>query len=512
MTAADPVSEAARCARCDRRVRDRHEQTEATDEVVLVWMRRWPDGLICSGCFAQAMETHGTCDGCDADRLLPGIGPEGQRWCTDCAGGLGDFTCTRCGREGWRERAGICGWCVLQDRVEEILDDGTGRVRLELMPLAALIVSMKRPRSGVLWLSRSEPQSVLRAIARGEVPLTHEGIHSLPQRRSTAYIRDLMVTAAILPPVDKSLFYFEQWWHGWLDELPDPEQRKMFRLFITWHYLRVFRARIDARGELGYAAPQLARHQLRTAAGFVAGLAEQGRSLVDTTQADLDRLFAEGTPRLRDILQPFLRWAMNTRRMPRLKLPPHVQRSVALLTQQRRIKLIRRVHDGDGMELTDRVLALLVLLYAQPLTRIQQLTVNDIGIDDEGNVLIRLGDPPTPVPAPFDEIIRQHVAARRNQTTAANTTSPWLFPGRASGQPLHTTSLRDRLRNLGIPNLGNRSRAIRELLREAPPIIVAGMLGYSPTGSERIATEYGIAWPHYAPLGRPARRPPRLSE
>lgn len=203
---------------------------------------------------------------------------------------------------------------------------------------------------------------------------------------------------------------------------------------------------------------------------------------------------------------------MSTRRMPRLELPSHVQRSVVLLTQQRRIELIRRVHDGDGMDLSDRVLALLVLLYAQPLTRIKQLTVDDIGIDEDGHALIRLGDPPTLVPAPFDEIIRQHVAARRNQTTAANITSSWLFPGRASGRPLHTTSLRDRLRSLGIPNLSNRSRAIRELLREAPPIIVAGMLGYSPTGSERIATEYGVAWHHYAPLGKPARRPPRLSE
>lgn len=63
-----------------------------------------------------------------------------------------------------------------------------------------------------------------------------------------------------------------------------PEQREIFRLFITWHYLRVFRARLDARGELGYAVPQLARHQLRTAAAFVAGLDEQGRSLADTTR------------------------------------------------------------------------------------------------------------------------------------------------------------------------------------------------------------------------------------
>ena len=441
-------------------------------------MHRWPEGPICSGCFAKAMEVYGICDGCGTDRLLPGIGTDGQRWCTDCGGGLGDYTCTRCGREGWREHAGICGWCVLGDHVEQLLDDGTGRVRLELMPLAGLIIGMRRPRSGIRWLTRPEPRGILRALARGEVPLTHEGIHRLPQLRSSIYIRDLMVTAGILPPVDKFMFLFEQWWPAWLDTITDPEHRKTLRLFITWHYLRAFRAKIASRGELGYSPPQLARAQLRFTAAFLTGLAARGSTLAETTQADLDRVFAQNSAHQRDTLRPFLRWAMNTRRMPRLVLPSQQERPTTLINQGRRIQLIRRIHDGDGMELTDRVLALLVLLYAQPLARIQRLTVDDIATVDDGQLLIRLGDPPTPVPAPFDHVIRQHVAARRNQMTAANTTSPWLFPGRASGQPMHTTSLRLRLHNLGIPNLTNRSRAIREMLRQAPAIIVAGMLGY----------------------------------
>ena len=50
---------------------------------------------------SRACETYGTCDGCGADRLLPGVGPAGQRWCTDCAGGIEDFSCNRCGQEGW---------------------------------------------------------------------------------------------------------------------------------------------------------------------------------------------------------------------------------------------------------------------------------------------------------------------------------------------------------------------------------------------------------------------------
>ena len=62
---------------------------------------------------------------------------------------------------------------MLTDRVSELLDDGTGRIRPELQPLAELITTMTRPRSGILWLSRPAPQRVLHALAHGQVPLTH---------------------------------------------------------------------------------------------------------------------------------------------------------------------------------------------------------------------------------------------------------------------------------------------------------------------------------------------------
>jgi hypothetical protein len=205
-----------------------------------------------------------------------------------------------------------------------------------------------------------------------------------------------MVTAGILPPVDKFMFLFQQWWPVWLDTISDPEHRKTLRLFITWHYLRAFRAKIGTRGELGYAPPQLARAQLRFTAAFLDGLAGRGRALPETTQADLDRVFAESTPHLRDTLRPFLRWAMNTRRMPRLNLPSQQERPATLITQQRRIELIRRIHDGDAMELTDRVLALLILLYAQPLARIQQLTVDDITTGQDGQLLTGSATRPRP--------------------------------------------------------------------------------------------------------------------
>jgi len=503
-----------RCARCVRPLRWRPDQPRHladSGERVLLAVRRWPDGPICSGCFAKALETYGCCDRCGVDRLLPGVSPDGQCWCTDCAGGLGNFTCTRCGREGWMEQRGLCGRCVLTDRVTELLDDGTGRVRPELEPLADLITSMARPRSGILWLSRPAPQRVLRAIARGQVRLTHADIDTLTPRKSSIYVRDLLVTAGILPPVDRFLFLFEQWWPNWLDTVANPEHRKALRRFITWHILRSLRT-AAAEGDIGYARADAARRQLRASAWFLHHLAATGTSLSRCGQADLDRVFADGNHSREHNLRPFLRWAIRTHRMPALTLPPYADKAVTLITQQQRVELIRRIYHDRHMELTDRVLGLLVLLYAQPLSRIAQLTVSNISIDTSGQLLIRLGEPATPVPAPFDAIIREHLAARTNQTTATNPGSHWLFPGRRAGQPLHATSMRLRLHNLGIPNLSSRNRAIRELLRQAPPVIIAGMLNYSTAGAENIAIEYGATWKHYAAAPRSPRRPPRIGQ
>ena len=80
--------------------------------------------------------------------------------------------------------------------------------------------------------------------------------------------------------------------------------------------------------------------------------------------------------------------------------------------------------------------------YPQPLSRIVRLTVDDILTDPQGRVLIRLGDPPAPIPSPFDDIVRSHLRSRHNLDTATNPNSTWLFPGRRAGQPLRPNSIR----------------------------------------------------------------------
>jgi len=42
---------------------------------------------------------------------------------------------------------------------------------------------------------------------------------------------------------------------------------------------------------------------------------------------------------------------------------------------------MRRIHAGDDMDLTERVIAMLILLYAQPLNRVTRLTLDDVTLE-----------------------------------------------------------------------------------------------------------------------------------
>ena len=53
-----------------------------------------------------------------------------------------------------------------------------------------------------------------------------------------------------------------------------------------------------------------------------------------------------------------------------------------------------------------------MLLYAQPLSRILRLGAADLSRDDTGQTWLRLGDPPSPVPAPFGALLHQLAATR----------------------------------------------------------------------------------------------------
>jgi integrase len=138
-----------------------------------------------------------------------------------------------------------------------------------------------------------------------------------------------------------------------------------------------------------------------------------------------------------------------------------------------------------------------VLLYAQPIARIVQLTMQDIVLDDVG-LWLRLGDPPSPVPEPFADLLLRLLDQRPSMAMATNQNSQWLLPGRRAGQPMEANTIRKRLALAGIPNLHARTAALRQLVLQAPAPVVAGMLGIHPVHAAFVTRQAGADWSRYA--------------
>ena len=150
------------------------------------------------------------------------------------------------------------------------------------------------------------------------------------------------------------------------------------------------------------------------------------------------------------------------------------------ITQQRRIELLRHyIHDDTG-SLVVRAAACLLLLYAQPLSRIQRLTRTDLtNIDDQ--LHLDLGKPASPVPAPIAALLHQLI----DDNERRGHRDQWPFPGRLTGQHIAYRTLHGALREHGFPLKEARVAALRELVQQAPAPVIADALGYHHTTTTR---------------------------
>ena len=130
-----------------------------------------------------------------------------------------------------------------------------------------------------------------------------------------------------------------------------------------------------------------------------------------------------------------------------------------------------------------------------PSSRIVRLSVDDV-IHDGDTVLLRLGEPASPVPGPVAALLLEHIANRDNMNTATNPASRWLFPGRRAGQPTRPDHLSALLNEVGVPTAAARGAAIRQQLLELPAPVVADALGYHDK-TTRAATQAAASWSRY---------------
>ena len=277
-----------------------------------------PDGHVCRGCADRALRTRGACPGCGEERALPGRRPgDGAATCTSCAGFSQSFACARCGLEGKLHGDRLCTRCTFADRLAGLLDDGTGRVRPGLVPLADALLAMDNPLSGLTWLCprsgrAGSADDLLRRLARGEVELTHEAFNGLQPWRAASHLRDLLMSCGVLPAVDKQVCAFERWLGVHLATVADDGHAQVLRRFAAWEVLPGLRARAEKKplnsNARGYAAAQILR-----ASDFLRWLSGRGLALAGCRQADIDAWHAESSEKDRSTIRPFLRWCMANR-------------------------------------------------------------------------------------------------------------------------------------------------------------------------------------------------------
>jgi hypothetical protein len=445
-------------------------------------------------------------------RILPGVRPgDGSPICTTCAQFRYSCTCSRCGEEGKLHGHRLCTRCTFADRLTDLLDDGSGRVRPDLAALFDMLIGMDNPITGLLWTGRKHTVPLLRGMAEGRIELTHEAFHQLQPWRAASHLHELLMACGLLPKTDKRICLFERWLDEHLTTIKDPGPAQIIRRYATWEILPGLRER-SGRRPITVAGRRFAGERIKRATEFLTWLSGHGMDLQGCRQSHIDRWHAEHTGHDRHALRAFLIWCANNGLTRRFNLPSTSRSKAAPITAQQRLTLLGQLLTTPQELARSQVAAILLLLYAQPISRLVRLTIDDV-IQDGDQVLIRFGRPPTPVPEPFATTLLGYLANRTNMRTATNPSSRWLFPGRRAGQPLHSGYLAELVGALGVPTTASRTAALRQHVLDAPAPIVAEALGCRHITATRHAAEAGAMFNRYAPgdharspLPRPARR------
>lgn len=455
-----------------------------TSIVVSVWAR----GPVCSSCHHKLLAAKGTCQGCGDQRRIDPRDPDGRSLCSDCAGLPLLSVCVACGAEDRLYEAGRCFACTLRHRLDDLIGDSPALAGLQ----DALAESLS-PRAAVRWLAKPETRQVLGAMAAGELPVSHEALDGLPATKSLAHLRQVLVSAGVLPDRDEDTTRLEVWMDQQLANVEDDEDRRVLEAFARWWVLRRHRQRISRRG---VSSTDHARTKIREAIRLMTWLRSHGRTLTTCTQGDID-LWLVGPPARRHA-RDFLRWACRQRLAKNLDIVRPPDRVPCRgIDADEQMALARRLLADNDVPLVVRVAGLFLLCYGQPLSRIVRLRREDVH-DDGENVSIAFGRTDVVLPPAIAALVRELTASHGRSATGTRRRTEWLFPGGRPGRPLTADGLEQRMHCYGIDARAGRNSLLLDLAAELPPVVLADLIGLYPNTAVRWVQAARGDWTAYA--------------
>ncbi|MFI2207907.1 site-specific integrase [Streptomyces sp. NPDC020192] len=465
---------------------------------------RLADGVRCQNCRPKETRECGICGRtapCEISRAT------GQPWCERCQQRWA--SCSSCGtvaqaRSGtWKEplcakctnpdpdfwgRCPVCEttWqlstrpcqrCVLDQKVRSLLGDSTGAIGPELAPFHKALTSAERPDVTLAWITRSKVRDLLKRIGRDERPVTHDVLDELPPGKVLAHLRSVLVATGALPFRDERLVALEKWTTATVQARTDLAERRILHGYAVWHHLRRLRRRLGGEHTTRLQDVNVRCH-VTAADNFLTWLTREGLTLGICTQPDLERWMADPAVSYRDETGHFVRWSVQHRHARGLTYGTvRWTGPLSTIDSEKRWADARRLLNDDTLPTADRVAGLLLILYAQKIATISQLTVDDV--DTSGDtVTITFGTSPVVLPAPLAALVSELVATRCGKAKIGTPDDiPWLFPGGHPGRPLSDSQIGVRLHKIGIRPQPDRSTALFTLASELPAAVLARMLG-----------------------------------
>jgi hypothetical protein len=351
-------------------------------------------------------------------------------------------------------------------------------VRQELAPLHAALISIDRPVTEVAWLSRPAVARLLKEIAAGQRAVTpHEVLDELAAGKTLEHLRAVLVAGGMLPDRDERLVTLERWTSRTVASRGSHEERAMLHRYAGWHHLRRLRASLGT-GHTTHLQMANVRSHITAAVNFLDWLSGTGLTLSTCTQPDLEQWKTREDLSYWDQTGHFIRWATKNRLAQGLTFSTERwQGPVGPHDSERRWDDARRLLHDATLTTADRVAGLLLLFYAQRLSTISTLTVDQVS-GMNGATSMRLGTAPTVLPEPLAGLVLDLIATRRPYTVIGHTNqTAWLFPGQRPGEHISADRLGQRLIAVGIHPGQARSTALFALAAEVPAAILGRMLG-----------------------------------
>ncbi|MEZ0090408.1 hypothetical protein [Streptacidiphilus sp. EB129] len=408
--------------------------------------------------------------------------PDGKPLCQTCWSKhpAAHRPCTGCGTVERLFHHGLCTACAARRSLREVLTGSRTAMRPELEPVFEAILRAQ-PRAVLRWINKVPARrAILEALAEGAGPVTHETLDRCSSVQTATNLRAIFVAGGALPARDEQLVTLEKFLAKTLARVEVADERKILRSWATWHHLRRLRSLPDGK-HVTHGQAAGVKHEIRNIVRLLDWLHSHGSGLADCTQDHLDTWLAEG-PAQRAYVRAFLLWTSRRGHTAPLEVPLYSgDFTTHVIAQDQRWALVRRLVHDDQLDTVDRAAGLLLLLFAQPPSRITQLTTDQV-TDHGDKVTLALGPAPADLPAPLDDLIRQLVQRRQGHAVTIPITEPkWLFPGGYPGQPLAPHHLGNRLRAIGIRPRVARNTALMDIASELPSFVFSRLLGFHQT-------------------------------